>query len=152
MSKDIAKLQERETHINMDKTSDRMRIYTTEYNVMKKLDRYVEESDEWKVIEVGRIKGAVVSKTYEAPRKLLTLRKKSVVMSEEARQAAAERMRAYWKTTADDKASDNSDDFFYDDDMDIPEYDDDDSESTSDNGGIDIEPEITKIDTMGHTR
>ena len=40
----MAKLlnDERETHINMVHGSSKMRIYTTEYNIMKKLDKLIE--------------------------------------------------------------------------------------------------------------
>ena len=50
----MAKLlnDERETHINMVHGSNKMKIYTTEYNIMKKLDRYVENNENWKVVEV----------------------------------------------------------------------------------------------------
>lgn len=97
---------ERETHINMDRTSDKMRIYTTEYHVMNKLDKYVEESEDWNLIEIGRYKGEIISKTYEAPRKLLTLRKKKVVMSEEQKNAAAQRMKAYREKKKDGECDD----------------------------------------------
>lgn len=113
----MAYLSERETHINMDKTSDKMTIYTTEYNVMHKLDKYVEESEEWKLIGVSRVKGAIVSKTYEAPRKLLCLRKKTVVMSDEQREAAAERLRAFHKKKEQEEFAPSSD--IYEDDSDI---------------------------------
>ena len=60
----MAKLlnDERETHINMVHGSSKMRIYTTEYNIMKKLDRYVENNENWKIVEVGMVHGEVVSK------------------------------------------------------------------------------------------
>ena len=53
----MAKLlnDERETHINMVHGSNKMKIYTTEYNIMKKLDRYVENNENWKVVEVGKL-------------------------------------------------------------------------------------------------
>lgn len=86
---------ERETHINTDASTDMMRIYTSETHMMRKLDKYVEESDEWKLVEVSRVKGDVVSKTYEAPKRLLSLRKKTYFMSEERRQEASERFREY---------------------------------------------------------
>ena len=60
----MAKLlnDERETHINMVHGSNKMKIYTTEYNIMKKLDRYVENNENWKIVEVGMVHGEVVSK------------------------------------------------------------------------------------------
>lgn len=90
------KKEEKETHVSMSKTSDMMRIYTTESNVMRRLDRYVEESEDWNVVEVGRVKDKVISKTYEAPRSLLLLRKKKKVLSEEQKLAASGRLKTYW--------------------------------------------------------
>lgn len=86
---------EKETHISMCKTSDMMEIYTTEQHVMRKLDKYVQESDDWKVLEISRRKGEIVAKTYEAPRKFLMLRKHMPDISDEQRQAASERLKAY---------------------------------------------------------
>ena len=59
---------------------------------MRRLDKYVEESEAWKVIEVGKVNGKVVSKIYEAPRELLSMKKKKRVMTEEQRRQAAERL------------------------------------------------------------
>lgn len=84
---------ERETHINMNSLGDKMQIYTTERYIMRRLDKYVEESDNWKVVDIGKLHGEVVSKTYEAPRDLLLIRKQKRVMTEEQRLKAAERLR-----------------------------------------------------------
>lgn len=86
---------ERETHICMSGNSKKMQIFTTEYHIMRRLDKYVEESEAWKVIEVGKVNGKVVSKIYEAPRELLSMKKKKRAMTEEQRQKAAERLAAY---------------------------------------------------------
>lgn len=88
---------EKETHINMSATDDKMRIFTTEKTIMRKLDAYVEESEDWRVVEIGKVNGETVSKIYEAPRKLLMMRKKKPVshMTEEQRTAAGERLRAF---------------------------------------------------------
>lgn len=93
----VLKNEERETHINMLRNSDKMQIYTSEIHVMKMLDKYVEESEDWKLTEIGKCHGEIVSKTYEAPRNLLIIRKKKRELSEEQRQKAAERLRAFWK-------------------------------------------------------
>lgn len=105
-------LDEKETHINMSKASDKMQIYTTEFNIMKRLDRYVEESEEWNLVSIGRVKGRIVSKTYEAPRNLLLMRKKKRTVSDEQKLAAAERLKEYWK-----KKKNEEDDF-----IDIDEF------------------------------
>ena len=86
---------ERETHICMSGSSKKMQIFTTEYHIMRRLDKYVEESEAWKIIEVGKVNGKVVSKIYEAPRELLSMKKKKRVMTEEQRRKAAERLAAY---------------------------------------------------------
>lgn len=103
----MAKLlnDERETHINMVHGSSKMRIYTTEYNIMKKLDRYVENNENWKIVEVGMVHGEVVSKTYEAPKDLLLIREKKRVLTEQQRADAAARLKAYHaaKHTDDDE-------------------------------------------------
>ena len=86
---------ERETHINMNSLGKTMQIYTTEKHIMRRLDRYVDESPNWKVVDIGKLHGEIVPKTYEAPRDLLLIRKQKRVMSEEQRQKAAERLRAF---------------------------------------------------------
>ena len=87
---------EKETHISMGATSDKMRIFTTEKHIMRKLDRYVENSEDWTVVEIGKVKNEVVSKIYEAPRKLLLMRERKLtrVMTDEQKAAAAQRLKA----------------------------------------------------------
>ena len=46
---------ERETHINMNSLGKTMQIYTTEKHIMRRLDRYVDESPNWKVVDIGKI-------------------------------------------------------------------------------------------------
>ena len=96
---------ERETHICMSGNSKKMQIFTTEYHIMRRLDKYVAESEAWKVIEVGKVNGKVVSKIYEAPRELLSMKKKKRVMTEEQRRQAAERLAAYRQKKAGDTAT-----------------------------------------------
>ena len=62
---------------------------------MKKLDRYVENNENWKIVEVGMVHGEVVSKTYEAPKDLLLIREKKRVLTEQQRADAAARLKAY---------------------------------------------------------
>lgn len=120
----MAKLlnDERETHINMVHGSNKMKIYTTEYNIMKKLDRYVENNENWKVVEVGMVRGEVVSKTYEAPKDLLLIREKKRVLTEQQRANAAARLKAY-------HAAKHADD----DEMDVVDFGADDSDPDEDN-------------------
>ena len=93
---------ERETHINMNSLGKTMQIYTTEKHIMRRLDRYVDESPNWKVVDIGKLHGEIISKTYEAPRDLLLIRKQKRVMSEEQRQKAAERLRAFHNNKNED--------------------------------------------------
>ena len=114
---------ERETHISMSSLRNNMKIYTTERHIMRRLDRYVEESDNWKVVDIGMLHGEVVSKTYEAPRDLLLTRKQKRVMTEEQRQKSAERLRALrekkYGKKVDEKAdeTDNDTGFGAEDDL-----------------------------------
>lgn len=87
---------EKETHISMGATSDKMRIFTTEKHIIRKLDKYVENSEDWTVVEIGKVKNKVVSKIYEAPRKLLLMREHKLtrVMTDEQKAAAAQRLKA----------------------------------------------------------
>lgn len=93
----IIRREEMETHINMSRNSDKMQIYTSEKHIMRKLDKYVEESDDWSLIEIGKIRGEIISKTYEAPRKLLFMRKQKRTVTDAQRIAASERFKQYWK-------------------------------------------------------
>lgn len=100
----MIKQSEKETHINMSTLDNKVRIYTTENRIMRKLDKYVEESESWKIVEVGKVKGEIVSKTYEGPKELLLIRKKKRVISDEQKQAASERLKAYWSSKDDEES------------------------------------------------
>ena len=93
----ILRNSERETHISMCRDSNVMQIYTSEHHIMNKLDKYVHESDDWKVVDTATCNGEIVSKIYEAQRDFLILKKKKRVMSEEQKTAARERLCGYWK-------------------------------------------------------
>lgn len=138
----MAKLlnDERETHINMVHGSSKMRIYTTEYNIMKKLDRYVENNENWKIVEVGMVHGEVVSKTYEAPKDLLLIREKKRVLSEQQRADAAARLKAY-------HAAKHADD----DEMDVVDFGTDDSDPDEDNEEDDAEAVSSSADVSANT-
>lgn len=143
----VLKNEERETHINMLRTSDKMQIYTSEIHVMKMLDRYVEESDDWKLIEIGKCHGEIVSKTYEAPRNLLVIRKKKREMSEEQRQKASERLKTFWKKKNAD-IPDGIDETDLNDDI----FDSDGDTFVSDDGGSEPEkdhPKFVKVEREG---
>ena len=138
---------ERETHISMSSLGNKMKIYTTEWHIMRRLDRYVEESDNWKVVDIGLLHGEVVSKTYEAPRDLLLIRKQKRVMTEEQRQKAAERLRALRlkkhgeETDEKEDEADNEVDFGSLPEPDTEDSTGEDTASSSDNDEPKPEPE-----------
>ena len=138
---------ERETHISMSSLGNKMKIYTTEWHIMRRLDRYVEESDNWKVVDIGLLHGEVVSKTYEAPRDLLLIRKQKRVMTEEQRQKAAERLRALRlkkhgeETDEKEDEADNEVDFGSLPEPDTEDSTGEDTASSSDNDESKPEPE-----------
>jgi len=76
--------------------ASRMRVFTSDYSYMIKLDRYCEENpDEWKVERVNHNGQDIVSKEYSCPTSCLSFRKKTVKgreMTEEEKARAAERM------------------------------------------------------------
>ena len=113
-----------ETHVSMSGLNKTMKIFTTEKHIMRKLDKYVQENpDSWKLVEVGKMKGEIVSKIYEAPRDLLYMKMKKRQMTEEQRQAAAERFLKYHE-------SKNQDNTCYEGDEDFAAEDEDNSEQT----------------------
>lgn len=138
---------ERETHISMNSLGNKMKIYTTEWHIMRRLDRYVEESDNWKVVDIGLLHGEVVSKTYEAPRDLLLIRKQKRVMTEEQRQKVAERLRALRlkkhgeETDEKEDEADNEVDFGSLPEPDTEDSTGEDTASSSDNDEPKPEPE-----------
>lgn len=138
---------ERETHISMNSLGNKMKIYTTEWHIMRRLDRYVEESDNWKIVDIGMLHGEVVSKTYEAPRDLLLIRKQKRVMTEEQRQKAAERLRALRlkkhgeETDEKEDEADNEVDFGSLPEPDTEDSTGEDTASSSDNDEPKPEPE-----------
>lgn len=87
---------EQETIINFNAENDTATLYTADPVQMRKLDKCVEQNPtQFKVIDTQTCQGDVISKTYEFPKKFVTVRKKETVrtMTEEQRKAASERMR-----------------------------------------------------------
>lgn len=82
---------EMETTINFDREGDNASLYTADSVMMTKLDKLCESSPEnYKVIRQDEI-----SKTYEFPKKLISLRKASVKrqLTDEEREILSERMK-----------------------------------------------------------
>lgn len=82
---------EMETTINFDREGEGASLYTADSVMMTKLDKLCESSPEnYKVIRQDDI-----SKTYEFPKKLITLRKSSIKkqLTDEEREILSERMK-----------------------------------------------------------
>ena len=75
-----------------------MQVYTSDYSLMAKFDKFVESNpDVWKLKRTQKCQGDIVGKDYECPAKCITFRAeppKKREMTEEQRQAASERMKA----------------------------------------------------------
>ena len=69
-------IEEQETVISYNRVDDYMNIYTSDKTQMTKLDKKVKEHPEvWSVIEIMKdTKGEIVGKSYQAPKKLCSLR------------------------------------------------------------------------------
>ena len=83
-------LEEMETSILFDRASDIMSIYSADPLVMRKLDA----TPGYKLIKEDRQDGQRIAATYEAPKKLLTLRSARAkrTLSDEQRAALVERL------------------------------------------------------------
>lgn len=103
--------REQETVISFGRLDEKARVYTSDRTVMTKLDKKAEDpSSPWTLVDVGKANGEVVSKTYEADKKLISFRTKFVTrnLSEEERAAMAMRLRAFQNAKKED--SDRSED------------------------------------------
>ena len=91
-------INEQETTISFMRNSDKAIVYTSDKTMLTKLHKLAKKP-EWKRIDQGRIKGDIVSETFECPKKLISLRTATptYVMPEEQRRLAAERLRAWRK-------------------------------------------------------
>lgn len=88
-------VSEQETTIQFSRDLDTAYIWTSDSTIMTKLDKLVETSGCWKIEDVGRVNGEVVSKEYSTLKRLISFRAKPTerVMTEEQKQASAERLR-----------------------------------------------------------
>lgn len=96
-------INEQETTISFTRDGDKAIVYTSDKMMLTKLHKLVKKNPkEWKRIDQGRLKGDVVSETFECPKKLISLRTATptFVMSEEQKRLATERLRAWWKNRA----------------------------------------------------
>ena len=89
--------EEMETVIRFDRACGDMVIYTADKAVMNRLSKlpaYTKTGE-------GKQGGQVVSMTFKASKKLLTLRAKSRTMTEEQKKEAGERLREYKTQNSD---------------------------------------------------
>ena len=87
--------EEQETIIRWYRTDKTATIYTSDYLMMARFDKFVEEGD-WKFIKSDTCDGDIVSKTYEAPKELLygrKAKKKTAPLTDEQKEALAMRFK-----------------------------------------------------------
>ena len=88
---------EQETTINFSRTDKEAEVYTSDNTVLTKIKNMFSSDDcEWKLKNVVKDqKGNVVSVFFSVPKKLISLRAKTVKSSltDEQKQAAAERLK-----------------------------------------------------------
>ncbi len=88
-------LEEQETHLSLDRLSDRWWIYTSDTRYMNKLDKRV-EGGEYKLENVIKdCDGTLMAKEYSCPINLISFRTKTKhrELTEEQRLELAERLR-----------------------------------------------------------
>ena len=87
---------EQETHIHWMRTDSYAEVYTTDKTVMTKLDRLCEESPEnYKVIDIGTLKGVPIAKTYKiSDQKLVSFRSRKITreLTEEQKKEITQRL------------------------------------------------------------
>ena len=87
---------EQETIVNFNAENNTATLYTADPVQIRKYDKYVAQNpNQFKIIDIQTCQEDVISKTYEFPKKFVTVRKKETVrtMTEEQRRAASDRMR-----------------------------------------------------------
>lgn len=100
-------INEQETTISFTRDGDKAIVYTSDKIMLTKLHKLVEKNPkEWKRIDQGKLKGDVVSETFECPKKLISLRTATptFAMSEEQKRLATERLRAWRERKLNEKA------------------------------------------------
>lgn len=70
---------EQETIIQISRNGNIMSIYTSDSSMIIKLDHLCEKSEHYKCTKVHTVEGKVVSKEYEATKKMLSFRTKNRV-------------------------------------------------------------------------
>ena len=101
-------VDERETDIILMSDEKKARIYTSDgvyFNKFKK--NILANPENWKIINVDIFEGNIRGVTLEAPKSLVSFRKKSLAreLSDEQREVAAQRMRELRSTGGSKKSS-----------------------------------------------
>lgn len=87
--------EEQETIIRWYRDEKEASIYTSDYTMMTRFDKFVEGGD-WEFVKSETCEGDIVSKTYKAPKELLYGRKvklKGKELTDEQKEALAMRFK-----------------------------------------------------------
>lgn len=77
---------EQEVIINFNAEDENCTLYTANPAWIRKMDKLLESNpDEFKQIDFQTMKGELVSKTYSFPKKLVSVRSKTIKLSEDAK-------------------------------------------------------------------
>ena len=87
-------LDEQETVIQISRSSDKMRIWTSDKTIMTKLDKLVSSSSEWSCTGENKIDGDVCDKEYTANKGLLTFRSSRRKLTDEQKAEFAKRFKS----------------------------------------------------------
>lgn len=89
---------EQEVHLNFNMEDDLATLYTSSTTWMKKMDKLVETyPDAYKVVDVSKICGTVIGKTYEFPIEFFRLGKPRKELSEERKEELRNRLASFKK-------------------------------------------------------
>lgn len=85
---------EQEVIINFNAEDEKCTLYTANPVWIRKMDKLVESNpDEFKQIDRQTMKGELVSKTYEFPKKLVSVRSKSKKLTDAERLELTKRLK-----------------------------------------------------------
>jgi hypothetical protein len=86
--------EEQETVINSYRGDKFVRVYTSDYTMMHKLDKLCGDDDNgWRETKKTYYDGDIVSKEYIAPLGLISFRKRKKVISDERKKQMSENMK-----------------------------------------------------------
>lgn len=89
---------ERETIISFDDSNEAASLYTSNPVWLRKLDRLTARNPEqFHEVSADLVEGKVIAKSYEFPKRFISIRSKTRCYTEEQRAEMAERLRALSK-------------------------------------------------------